>query len=144
MTVHTVSSGISNISDIGSSSCNLRRIRSVRERLDTELDHVGDLIGVVDNYLHRLFFTEILEFIEHLVCRSEIQVTLHLGVTEAHAHEHILSVASVFFIKEVRVCRSTAHHAMIVSSLYKKFVDNLYIRFSHRDRSGIRLCRILP
>ena len=98
MAVHAVRSCVSNISYIGSSSSDLRRIGSVRERLDAEIDHVCDLIGVVNNDLHRLFFTKILEFLEHLISGSEIQIGLHLSIAKSHAHEHILTVTSVFLI----------------------------------------------
>ena len=98
MTVHTVSLCVSDISYVCCSSRDLRRIRSVRERLDAKIDHVCDLIGVVNNDLHRLFFTKILEFLEHLISGSEIQIGLHLSIAKSHAHEHILTVTSVFLI----------------------------------------------
>ena len=144
MTVHTVCLCICDVSYIGSGSGDLRRIRSVRERLDAELNKVCDLIGVVDNDLHRLFFTKILELIEHLISRSEVKVTLHLCITEAHAHKHVLSVTSVFLVEEVRVCRGAAHHAVIVSCLNKEFIYDLNIMFIYGYRSCIGFCQFLP
>ena len=137
MTVHAVSLCICNISYIGCSSCDLRRIRSVREWLDAEFYHVSDHVGVINNNFHRLFFAKITELFEHLVSSSEIQVTLHLCIIEAHAHQHVLSVASVFLVKEMRVGRSTYRHAVIVCCLYEKFIDNTDVIRIHRNSTRI-------
>ena len=143
MTVHTVSLCVSDISYVCSSSCDLRRIRTIREGLDSEVDQVSDHVGVINNDFHRLLFTKILKFFEHLVSRSEVQVTLHLGVIKAHAHQHVLSVSSVFLVKEMRVCRSTDRHTIIVCGLYKQFVDDPDIILIDRSGSRIRFGRIL-
>ena len=59
VTVQFVCLCIGDVSDIGSGSCDLRRIRSVRERLDAELDHVSDLVGIVNYNFFCLLFSQI-------------------------------------------------------------------------------------
>ena len=137
MTVHTVCPCISNISDIGGSSCDLRRVRSVRERLYTEIHKVSYLVCIIDNYFFSLLLAKVRELIKHFFSCPEIQITLEFCVTEAHTHEHIFSVTAVFLIKEMRVSGCTAHHSVIVSSLNKQLVDDLHVIFIYSYRPGI-------
>ena len=143
MTVHPVSLCISDVSDICCSSRDLRRIRSVRERLDPKFDLIGDHIGIIDDDFLSLLFAKIAEFIEHLLGGPEVQIALHLCVFEAQAHKKILTILTVFLVEEVGVCRSTDRHTVIICCLYKQFINDPDIILIYGNITRIRFNRIL-
>ena len=80
-----------------------RRVGSLWNRTDIVADHIRDRIGVSDYYLKRLFFSKVVEFLQHFVGGAKIQRSLIICVLVALSRLQNGTENSVLFILEVNV-----------------------------------------
>ena len=80
----------------------MRRVRALGYRAHLA-NHITYLVCVLNDDLVSLFLTEILEFLKHLLCGSEVKMDISVAILELHSREQNFSVYFILFVKEMRV-----------------------------------------
>ena len=113
---------VGHLADLLISARDLRRVKVVRNRLEA-LDLVGDLARVRHNGLVGRLLAEVLELLEHLVCRAQVERRLQLGVVEALALHEDGAVDAVLGVEEVDVAGRDERLAELLGDLGDLEVD---------------------
>ena len=120
---------VGHLADLLVGARDLRRVEVVRDRLEA-LDLVGDLARVRHNGLVGRLLAEVLELLEHLVCRAQVERRLHLGVVEALALHEDGAVDAVLRVEEVDVAGRDERLAELLGDLgdLEVDLDEVFIR----------------
>ena len=113
---------VGHLADLLVSARDLRRVEVVRDRLEA-LDLVGDLAWVRHDGLVGRLLAEVLELLEHLVRRAQVERRLQLGVVKALALHEDGAVDAVLGVEEVDVAGRDERLAELLGDLGDLEVD---------------------
>ena len=107
-----------------------RRKRPVRDRLDI-FHHIRNQVRILYDNFMRLLRAKVFKFLEHLVCRAEIQRRLLVGVGKAHARHQDRPEFRVARVHEMDVAGCDNRDVQPLSKPHDRFVklpDCLLVR----------------
>ena len=101
------------------------RIQSFGDGTHVAVHHIRDTVWVRDDDLPRLLRRKIAELLEHIICGTEVQRSLIIGVLEAVARLQHRAVDGVLRLHKMHVARGHHHFAQRFAQTDNRLVEFL-------------------